>query len=66
MTLVMGCYKIESLKEEQMTLNHKIFKLLERQKGLTQEKSLLHSIGISRSKLAGYELNVNPPFGKLW
>jgi len=46
-----------------MTLNTN-FKLLRKQKGLTQEV-LASSIGISRSKLAGYELNVNPPLETL-
>jgi len=41
-----------------MTLNTNI-KLLRKQKGLTQE-TMASAIGISRSKLAGYELNVNP------
>jgi transcriptional regulator with XRE-family HTH domain len=46
-----------------MTLNTNI-KLLRKQKGLTQE-TLASAIGISRSKLAGYELNVNPPLETL-
>jgi transcriptional regulator with XRE-family HTH domain len=39
-------------------------KLLRKQKGLTQE-TLASAIGISRSKLAGYELSVNPPLEML-
>ena len=39
-------------------------KVLRKQKGLTQE-SLASALGISRSKLAGYELNVNPPLETL-
>jgi transcriptional regulator with XRE-family HTH domain len=54
---------LKASKEEQMTLNTN-FKLLRKQKGLTQEV-LASSIGISRSKLAGYELNVNPPLETL-
>jgi transcriptional regulator with XRE-family HTH domain len=46
-----------------MSLNTNI-KLLRKQKGLTQE-TLASAIGISRSKLAGYELNVNPPLETL-
>jgi transcriptional regulator with XRE-family HTH domain len=42
-----------------MHLNANI-KFLRKQKSLTQE-TLAHAIGISRSKLAGYELNINPP-----
>jgi len=41
-----------------MTLNTNI-KFLRKKKNLTQE-TLASAIGISRSKLAGYELNVNP------
>lgn len=39
-------------------------KLLRKQKTLTQE-TMASAIGISRSKLAGYELNVNPPLETL-
>jgi transcriptional regulator with XRE-family HTH domain len=46
-----------------MTLNTNI-KFLRNKKGLTQE-TLASAIGISRSKLAGYELNVNPPLETL-
>lgn len=46
-----------------MNLNNNI-KLLRKKKGLTQE-SLAEILGISRSKLAGYELNINPPLGTL-
>lgn len=46
-----------------MTLNTNL-KLLRKQKGLTQE-TLASAIGISRSKLAGYELSVNPPLEML-
>jgi transcriptional regulator with XRE-family HTH domain len=42
-----------------MYLNPNI-KLLRKKKGLTQEM-MADQIGISRSKLAGYELNINPP-----
>lgn len=42
-----------------MHLNANI-KFLRKQKGLTQE-TLANALGISRSKLAGYELNINPP-----
>jgi len=42
-----------------MYLNANI-KFLRKQKGLTQE-TLANALGISRSKLAGYELNINPP-----
>lgn len=46
-----------------MTLNTNI-KFLRKGKALTQE-TLASAIGISRSKLAGYELNVNPPLETL-
>ncbi|WP_075351592.1 XRE family transcriptional regulator [Algoriphagus marinus] len=46
-----------------MTLNSNI-KFLRKQKSLTQE-TMASAIGISRSKLAGYELNVNPPLETL-
>lgn len=39
-------------------------KFLRKKKGLTQE-SLAEILGISRSKLAGYELNINPPLETL-
>ncbi|MDX5478881.1 XRE family transcriptional regulator [Fontibacter flavus] len=42
-----------------MYLNANI-KFLRKQKSLTQE-TLANAIGISRSKLAGYELNISPP-----
>jgi transcriptional regulator with XRE-family HTH domain len=42
-----------------MHLNANI-KFLRKQKSLTQE-TLANALGISRSKLAGYELNINPP-----
>lgn len=42
-----------------MYLNANI-KFLRKQKSLTQE-TLANTIGISRSKLAGYELNITPP-----
>lgn len=44
---------------EKMYLNANI-KFLRKQKSLTQE-TLANAIGISRSKLAGYELNISPP-----
>ncbi|WP_296701576.1 LexA family transcriptional regulator [Algoriphagus sp.] len=46
-----------------MTLTNNL-KLLRKKKNLTQEV-LASAIGISRSKLAGYELNVNPPLDTL-
>lgn len=46
-----------------MYLNPNI-KLLRKKKGLTQEM-MADQIGISRSKLAGYELNINPPLEAL-
>lgn len=46
-----------------MTLNANI-KFLRKKKSLTQEM-LASALGISRSKLAGYELNVNPPLETL-
>lgn len=46
-----------------MNLNNNI-KFLRKKKGLTQE-SLAEILGISRSKLAGYELNINPPLETL-
>ncbi len=39
---------------------HSNIKFLRKQKSLTQE-TMAQAIGISRSKLAGYELNINPP-----
>ncbi len=39
-------------------------KFLRKKKGLTQE-ALAEALGISRSKLAGYELNINPPIETL-
>ena len=46
-----------------MSLNSNL-KFLRKKKKLTQE-SLAQSLGISRSKLAGYELNINPPLDTL-
>lgn len=46
-----------------MNLNNNI-KFLRKKKGLTQE-ALAEALGISRSKLAGYELNINPPIETL-
>ncbi len=46
-------------KAQSMFLNVNI-KFLRKKKGLTQE-TVAQAIGISRSKLAGYELNINPP-----
>lgn len=46
-----------------MLLNTNL-KFLRKKKKLTQE-SLAQSLGISRSKLAGYELNINPPLDTL-
>lgn len=46
-----------------MNLNSN-FKFLRKKRGLTQE-SLAENLGISRSKLAGYELNINPPLDTL-
>lgn len=46
-----------------MHLNTNI-KVLRKRKSITQE-AMAASIGISRSKLAGYELNVNPPLDTL-
>ncbi|MCH7411619.1 helix-turn-helix domain-containing protein [Belliella sp. DSM 111904] len=39
---------------------HGNIKFLRKQRGLTQEVAA-QAVGISRSKLAGYELNINPP-----
>jgi len=39
-------------------------KILRKRKSITQE-TMAASIGISRSKLAGYELNINPPLETL-
>jgi transcriptional regulator with XRE-family HTH domain len=39
-------------------------KFLRKKKNLTQE-SMAEALGISRSKLAGYELNINPPIETL-
>jgi transcriptional regulator with XRE-family HTH domain len=39
-------------------------KFLRKKKGLTQEV-MADALGISRSKLAGYELNINPPLESL-
>ena len=46
-----------------MYLNANI-KVLRKRKSITQE-AMSSAIGISRSKLAGYELNVNPPLDTL-
>lgn len=46
-----------------MSLNSNL-KFLRKKKGLTQE-ALAEALGISRSKLAGYELNINPPIETL-
>jgi transcriptional regulator with XRE-family HTH domain len=46
-----------------MNLNSNL-KFLRKKKGLTQE-ALAEALGISRSKLAGYELNINPPIETL-
>ncbi len=46
-----------------MTVNTNL-KFLRKKKGFTQE-SLSELLGISRSKLAGYELNINPPLETL-
>ncbi|MBD3626630.1 helix-turn-helix domain-containing protein [Cyclobacterium sp.] len=43
---------------------HANIKLLRKRKGLTQSL-MAESLGISRSKLAGYELNVSPPLDTL-
>ncbi|MFD2201939.1 XRE family transcriptional regulator [Shivajiella indica] len=43
---------------------HSNIKFLRKQKSLTQE-TMANAIGISRSKLAGYELNINPPLEAL-
>ena len=39
---------------------HTNLKFLRKKKGLTQE-SMAQGLGISRSKLAGYELSITPP-----
>ena len=39
---------------------HTNLKFLRKKKGLTQE-ALAQALGISRSKLAGYELSITPP-----
>jgi transcriptional regulator with XRE-family HTH domain len=39
-------------------------KILRKKKSITQE-TMASAIGISRSKLAGYELNINPPLDTL-
>ena len=46
-----------------MSLNSNL-KFLRKKKSLTQE-ALAEALGISRSKLAGYELNINPPIETL-
>jgi transcriptional regulator with XRE-family HTH domain len=46
-----------------MYINSNI-KFLRKRKSLTQE-TMANTIGISRSKLAGYELNINPPLDNL-
>ncbi|HSF52872.1 MAG TPA: LexA family transcriptional regulator [Algoriphagus sp.] len=46
-----------------MSLNPNL-KFLRKKKNLTQE-SMAEALGISRSKLAGYELNINPPIETL-
>ena len=46
-----------------MSINSNL-KFLRKKKGLTQE-ALAEALGISRSKLAGYELNINPPIETL-
>jgi transcriptional regulator with XRE-family HTH domain len=46
-----------------MYINSNI-KFLRKRKSLTQE-TMANAIGISRSKLAGYELNINPPLDNL-
>lgn len=46
-----------------MNLNSNL-KFFRKKKGLTQE-ALAEALGISRSKLAGYELNINPPIETL-
>ena len=43
---------------------HQNIKFLRKQKSLTQE-TMASALGISRSKLAGYELNINPPLDTL-
>ncbi|MGY6559666.1 MAG: XRE family transcriptional regulator [Nitritalea sp.] len=43
---------------------HQNIKFLRKRKGVTQE-AMAAAVGISRSKLAGYELNVNPPLDTL-
>lgn len=45
-------------------LVHTNLKFLRKKKGLTQEV-MADALGISRSKLAGYELNINPPLESL-
>lgn len=53
----------QNLKYVQETINmylHANLKFLRKKKSLTQE-TLANALGISRSKLAGYELNINPP-----
>jgi transcriptional regulator with XRE-family HTH domain len=47
------------LKTEAMSV-HSNIKFLRKKKGLTQE-ALAQALGISRSKLAGYELSITPP-----
>lgn len=46
-----------------MSVNSNL-KFLRKKKNLTQE-SMAEALGISRSKLAGYELNINPPIETL-
>ncbi len=49
--------------EQKMNL-HSNLKFLRKKKSLTQE-TMAEALGISRSKLAGYELNINPPLETL-
>ncbi len=56
-------YAICHLKNFQMYL-HVNIKFLRKRKRVTQSL-MAESIGISRSKLAGYELNINPPLDTL-
>lgn len=49
--------------DRKMKLNSN-FKFLRKKRGLTQE-TMAESLGISRSKLAGYESTVNPPLDTL-
>jgi transcriptional regulator with XRE-family HTH domain len=49
--------------DRKMKLNSN-FKFLRKKRGLTQE-TMAESLGISRSKLAGYESTINPPLDTL-